>query len=149
METPRLGRDYITTGVLVEGRSRASSPEIIFNIDSVSIATRVQEGTPPLKSFLDNLNANSMAGADIRLPTFNGNGAENPKKCLFLSEVVWMVRLVQNADLLKAQMLTSLKSHALDYFMKFYVVPPGTSHKALEEIQVAIISEFKKPKSES
>ena len=149
METPRLGHDYITPGVSPEVRSRASSPERIFHIDSVSIATRVQEGTPPLKYFLDNLNANSMAGADIRLPTFNGNGAEDPKQCWFLSEVVWMVRLVQNADLLKEQMITSLKSHVLDYFMKFYVVPPGTPHKTLEEIQVAIISEFKKPKSES
>ena len=149
METPRLGRDYIKNGVLLEVRSRASSPERIFNIDSVSIATRVQEGTPPLKSFIDNLDANSMAGVDIRLPTFNGNGAEDPKKCWFLGEVVWMVRLVQNVDLLKGQMITSLKSHALDYFMKFYVVPPGTPHKTLEEIQVAIISEFKKPKSES
>ena len=149
METPRLGRDYIKTGVLLEVRSRASSPERIFNIDSVSIVTRVEEGTPPLNYLPDNLDANSMAGEDIRLPTFNGNGAEDPKQCCFLSEVVWMVRLVQNAYLLKAQMITSLKSHPLDYFMKFYVVPPGTPHKTLEEIQVAIISEFKKPKSES
>ena len=33
--------------------------------------------------------------------------------------------------------------------MKFYVVPPGTPQKTLEEIRLAIICEFRKPKYES
>ena len=60
-----------------------------------------------------------------------------------------MVRLVQNTDLKKAQMITTLRGHALDWFMKFYIVPPGTLQKTLDEIRATMISEFRKPKSES
>ena len=63
-----------------------------------------------------------MSGHDIWLPTFNGNGTEDLEKHWFLYEVVWMVRLVHNMDLRKArkvQMITTLRDHALDWFMKF------------------------------
>ena len=43
----------------------------------------------------------------------------------------------------------NLRGHAIGWFMKFYIVPPGTSQKNLEEIRVAMISEFIKPKYES
>ena len=89
-----------------------------------------------------------MAGHDIRLPRFNGNGAEDPEQHWFLSEVVWMVFQVHNAYIGKAQMITTLRGCALDWFMKFFLVPIGTPHKTLDEILLAMIFEFKKPKSE-
>ena len=94
--------------------------------------TSAQEGTPPLNYSLNNPDAKSMVGEDIRLPTFNGNGVEDPDQHWFLCEVVWMVRQVHSMDLNKAQMITNLRGCALDWFMKFCVVPPGTPHKTLE-----------------
>ena len=58
---------------------------------------------PPLDQSSDNPNANAMDGADIWLPTLNDNGAEDPE-----------------------QMITTLRGCALDWFMKFCVVLPGT-----------------------
>ena len=46
-------------------------------------------------------------------------------------------------------MITTLRGHVLDRFMKFYTAPIGTPQKTLEEIQAAMISEFRKPKSKS
>ena len=46
-------------------------------------------------------------------------------------------------------MIMNLRGHGIDWFMKFYIVPPGTSQKNLEEIRVAMIFEFIKPKYES
>ena len=87
--------------------------------------TSAHERTPPLEYSSDNLGANSMVGADIRLLTFNGNGAEDPEQHWFLYEAMWMVHLVHNADLKKAHMITTLRGHALDWFINFYVVPLG------------------------
>ena len=60
-----------------------------------------------------------------------------------------MVHLVQNMDLKKVQMITTLSSHAVDWFMKFYIVPLGVPHKTLDEIRLTMICEFRKPKFES
>ena len=68
-----------------------------------------------MNSELENPDANSMAVIDVWLPTFNGNGTEDPKQHWFLCEALWMVRLVHNVDIKKAQMVTT----ALDWFMKF------------------------------
>ena len=84
VETPRSRRDYITLGVSLEVRYRASSPERVTNTDSANTATSAHEGTPPINYSSDNPDANSMAGHDIRLPTFNGHGAEDPEQHWFL-----------------------------------------------------------------
>ena len=60
-----------------------------------------------------------------------------------------MVRLVHNVDIKKAHIIITLRGHALDWFMKFSAAPIKTPHKTLEEIRAAMISEFRKPKSES
>ena len=91
VESPRSGHHYITPGVLLEVISRASSPERIVNIDSSSTMTSTQEKTPLLYQSSDNLDANTMVGVDIQLPTFNGNGIEYPEQHWFICEVVWMV----------------------------------------------------------
>ena len=55
-----------------------------------------------------------MAATDVRLPTFNGNGMEDLELNWFLCEAVWMVCLVHNVDIKKAQMMMTLRGCALD-----------------------------------
>ena len=43
----------------------------------------------------------------------------------------------------------TLRGRALDWYMKFFIVPVGVVPKTLNEIQLRLIDEFKKPKSES
>ena len=74
-ESPRSGCQYITPEVSPEVRSRASSPKRVVNTDSASTVTSTQEIPPSLNHSLEKPDANSMAGEDIKLPTFNGNGA--------------------------------------------------------------------------
>ena len=46
-------------------------------------------------------------------------------------------------------MITNLRGHALDSFMKYCIVPLEALQKTLEEIRSIMISEFRKPKFES
>ena len=46
-------------------------------------------------------------------------------------------------------MITTLWGHALDWYMKYYVVPLGQPQRTLEEIRHAMILEFIKRQSES
>ena len=102
-----------------------------------------------MNPFPENSDANSMVGAYILLPTFNGNGAEDLEQHWFLCKAVWMVRLVHNADINKEQMIMNLRGHALDWFMKLCATPTRTPQNTLDEIRPAMISEFKKRKYES
>ena len=78
-ETPGSGRNYITPGISSREISRASSLERTANTNSASIATSRKEGSPHLNPLSEDLDTNSMAGTDIWLPTFNGNGTEDPE----------------------------------------------------------------------
>ena len=60
-----------------------------------------------------------------------------------------MVRLINNDDIHKAQMITTLRGRALDWCMKYCVVPLGQPQRTLEEIRCAMISEFRKLQSKS
>ena len=61
-------------------RSRVSSPVRTSNSDNTSPETSAPEGAPQLNPTPENLNANIMVATDIRLPTFNVNGTEDPEK---------------------------------------------------------------------
>ena len=87
-----------------------------------------------LGGLVNHPSATLMVGTDVRLPTFNGNGTKDPEQHWFLCEAIWMVRLVHNSDIKKGQMITTLRGCALDWFMKFYVIPAGTPQNTLEEI---------------
>ena len=95
-------------------------------MDNTSPGTSAQEGATHLNPVLERLNANLMAVTDVWLPTFNGNGMEGPEQHWFLCEFVWMVCLVHGIDVKKAQMITTLRGRALDWFMKFCAAPAGT-----------------------
>ena len=134
IETPRLGHNYITPTISPEVRYRVSSPERTTNTDNIGTVTDTMEGISLLNPLPEDPDANSMVGAYIRLPTFNGNGAEYPEQHWFLCKVVWMVLLVHKADIKKAQMIMTLWGRTLDWFMKFCVVPVGTPQNTLDEI---------------
>ena len=88
METPKSKCHYTTPGTSWEVSFITSSPERNFNTNSTSAATSVQGSTPSPNCSLNTPNANSMIGEDIRLPTFNGNGGEDPEQYWFLYEAV-------------------------------------------------------------
>ena len=60
---------------------------------------------------------------------------------------MWTIRQDTNDDVKKGQLVTTLRGHTLDWFMKFIQVPQGTSMKTLDEIQARLIEEFRKSKS--
>jgi len=76
---------------------------------------------------------------------FHGNGSEDPQQHWFLCEAVWRVKQVTDANMKANQMVTTFRDRALNWFMKF----SGGQPKILNEIQMTLIVEFKKPKSES
>ena len=90
-----------------------------------------------------------MVGTDIKLPIFNGNGLEDPEQHWFLGDTVWIVRQIQDENIKKEQMITTLWGHVLDWYMKFSIVPVGVVPKTLNEIRLGLIDEFKKSKSKS
>ena len=75
-----------------------------------------------------------MVENDIKLPIINGNGLEDPKQHWFLCEVVWTMRHVQDEAIKKVEMITTLIGCAVDWYMKFYVVPTGIPLNTLDQI---------------
>jgi hypothetical protein len=84
---------------------------------------------------------------EMRLPIFRGDGSEYPDQQWFLCEVVWSIKKVTDKHVKRNQFSTTLRNHALNYYMKF-VLGPGQS-KPLNDIKNVLSAEFKKPKSES
>ena len=90
-----------------------------------------------------------MVGTDIKLPIFNANGLEDLKQHWFQCEYVWIVKQIQDKNIKKGQMITTLRGRALDWYMKFSTVLVGVVPKTLNEIRLRLIDEFKKLNSES
>ena len=86
-------------------------------------------------------------GDDIKLAIFRGTGAEDPEQHFFICEVVWNIKKVQNNDIKRVQLTTTIRDIALTWFMKFSasVQQPRT----IKEIKDELKKEFKKPKSKS
>ena len=82
---------------------------------------------------------------DIKLPIFRGTRLEDPYQHWSLCKVVWSIKQVINNDIKMAQLTTTFRDRALNWFMNY------TDRKArtLVEVKVELIAEFKKPKSES
>ena len=85
---------------------------------------------------------------EIKLPLFHGNGSKDPEQHLFLYDVVWGAKQVQEDDVKKAQLMTTFRDYALTGFMKYYDPSLATvAPKSFAKIRTALKSEFKKPKS--
>ena len=90
-----------------------------------------------------------MESDDTKLPLFHGNGTNDPEQFWFLCKVVWTVRQTIDDDVKKGQLETTLRGHALYWYMKFIQVPMGTPGKTLDEVRRGLIEEFRKPKYEA
>ena len=62
-----------------------------------------------------------------------------------MCEFIWHVKQVVDDDIKMAQLTTMFEDKALNWFMKYLSGP----NKTLAQVRVALISEFKKPKSKS
>jgi hypothetical protein len=83
---------------------------------------------------------------EMRLPTFRGDGYEDPHQHWFLCETIWSINQVTNEAIKRAQFSTTLRDHTLSWYMKF--VSGFVQPKPLDDIKTALSVEFKKPNSE-
>ena len=90
-----------------------------------------------------------MAGDDVKLPLFHGNGIEDPEQYWFLCEAIWIVKKLLDEDIKKVQLEITFRGHALDWYMKFMQFPTQNLMNTLSEIRTRLIKEFRKPKFES
>jgi hypothetical protein len=84
---------------------------------------------------------------EMRLPIFRGDGSEDPDQNRFLFEAVWNIKSITDEAIKRNQFSTTLRDHALSWYLK--LVQGLAQPKPLNEIKNAMITEFKKPKSDS
>ena len=87
-----------------------------------------------------------MVGEEMKLPIFHGNGTDNLEQYWFLCEVIWTTRETVDDDVKRSQLPTTLKGHALNWYMRFMLVPQGGIVKTLGHIHKGLFEEFKKLK---
>ena len=80
---------------------------------------------------------------EMRLPTFRGDGSEDPYQHWSLCEAVWSIKNVTDEAVKRAQFSTTLKDRALIWYMKFVqgVVQP----KPLNGINTVLIANSRNP----
>jgi hypothetical protein len=83
---------------------------------------------------------------EMRLPTFRGDGSEDPDQHWFLCEHVWSIKNITDEAFKRAQFSTTLRDLTLRWYMKFV---QRATPKPLHAIKTALTFELKKPKSES
>ena len=54
--------------------------------------------------------------------------------CALYCDVVWTVWQIQDENIEKAHMIMTLQDRALDWYMKFSIVPVGVLQKTLNDI---------------
>ena len=90
-----------------------------------------------------------MVRNEMKIPIFHGNNIDDPEKYCFLCEAIRTTRQTVDDDVKKSQLETTLMGHALDWYMRFMLVPQGAIVKTLDEICKGLFEEFKKLKSEA
>jgi hypothetical protein len=75
---------------------------------------------------------------EMRLPTFRGDGSEDPDQHWFLCEAVWSIKNVTDEYVKRAQFSTTLRDHALSWYMKFF--QGVVQRKLLNDIKTALIT---------
>ena len=88
-----------------------------------------------------------MAGTEVKLPLFHGNGTKDLEQYWFLCEVVSAVRKTVDDDVKKGKLATTPCGHALIWYMNIIQVRTGTPRKTLEEFKRGLIEDIRKPKS--
>ena len=65
----------------------------------------------------------------MKLPIFKGNGTDDLDQKWFLCEVIWTSRQTVDDDVKKSQLATTIRVHALEWFMRFTRIPHGWYHE--------------------
>jgi hypothetical protein len=68
---------------------------------------------------------------------------------LFVCEIVWATKNIQDEAVKIAQLATTFRGRALVWYMKLQSITPTGQARTLAEIKKALLKEFKNPKSES
>jgi len=55
-----------------------------------------------------------MAGGEMKLPVFHGNGSEDPQQHWFLCKAIWRVNQVAYGNMKVAQLVTTFRDIALN-----------------------------------
>ena len=137
-ETPSIGNPPVTPQrrpIIPNNPSQSESNPS----PSIHVAGHSTPVISPPRSVMAHMND------DIKLPVFKGTGSEDPEQFWFLCEAVWTSKNIMDQDTRRVQLFTSFRDRALTWFMKF----SSTQNHVLADIKVAMIKEFKKPKSES
>ena len=79
---------------------------------------------------------------DIKLPIFRGTRLEDLDQHRFLCEAMQNVNQVIDNDVKMAQLTTTFRDRALNWFMKYF----NGQARTLAEVKAALTAEFKKPK---
>ena len=86
-----------------------------------------------------------MASA-IKLPVFRGVGNEDPDQFWFVIRAVWEAQGVVDDNIKKEMLVNALQDHTLMWYIKHSNDNPNAG---ITNIQVALNSEFNRPKSET
>ena len=63
----------------------------------------------------------------MKLPMFHGNDTDDLEQYCLLCEAVWTSRQTTDDDVNKGKLVTTLRGHALDWYMRFIQVTQGTT----------------------
>lgn len=74
-------------------------------------------------------------------------GSEHLKQHLFVCEIVWATKNIQDEAVKIAQLVTTFRGHVLVWYMKLHSITPTEQPRTLAGIKKALLKEFKKPKS--
>ena len=110
------------------------SPSGFVNTSNTNTANSGQRSSGSQPFFPNVPGVNIMAGNNIKLPIFNGNGLEDPEKHSFLCESIWSVQQVQYEVKKQVKMITTMRGYALDWYIKLSIVPAGVAQKTLNQI---------------
>ena len=88
----------------------SSSSKIVHTTVTLLSGSNIANQNPPRRNRM---------GDDMKLPTFKGTGAEDPKQHWFLCEVIWTIKQIQDDNTKLVQLATTLRDRALTWYMKY------------------------------
>lgn len=82
----------------------------------------------------------------VKMNVFKGQGSKDPEKFWFVAKDVWKAQKINDEDMKKYNLVTTLQDKASSWYIKYSITNPATS---LADTKKAMNTKFKKPKSQS
>jgi hypothetical protein len=127
---------------------------IIPPVDLVVLRNQSNHSHQSIQSIVNSIPPHIQSGTlgrsmvdEMRLPIVRGDGSEDPDQHWFLCEVVWNIKNVTDEAVKRTQFSTTLWDYTLSWYMK--LIQGLSQPKTLNQINNALIAEFKKPKLKS